>query len=29
VRFVTHAGVDDDDVDFVAGVLANFTSRSR
>jgi threonine aldolase len=29
VRFVTHAGIDDDDVDFVAGVLANFTPRSR
>ncbi|MFY9782621.1 MAG: GntG family PLP-dependent aldolase [Acidimicrobiales bacterium] len=27
VRFVTHAGVSDDDVDFVAGVLARFTPR--
>jgi hypothetical protein len=29
VRFVTHAGIDDDDVDFVAGVLASFTPSSR
>src|SRR6202167_2300613 len=28
-RFVTHAGIDDDDIDFVAGVLANFTPSSR
>jgi threonine aldolase len=28
-RFVTHAGINDDDVDFVAGVLARFTSSSR
>ena len=29
VRFVTHAGIDDDDVDFVADVLSNFTPSSR
>jgi threonine aldolase len=29
VRFVTHAGVSDDDVDFVAEVLAHFTPSSR
>jgi len=28
-RFVTHAGIDDDAVEFVAGVLARFTPRSR
>ncbi|MGP8009993.1 MAG: threonine aldolase family protein [Acidimicrobiales bacterium] len=27
LRFVTHAGVSDDDVDFVAGVLARFTPK--
>jgi threonine aldolase len=29
VRFVTHAGIGDDDVDFVADVLAHFTPSSR
>jgi threonine aldolase len=29
VRFVTHAGIGDDDVDFVADVLSNFTPSSR
>jgi threonine aldolase len=29
VRFVTHAGIGDDDVDFVADVLSHFTSSSH
>ena len=29
VRFVTHVGITDDDVDFVADVLAHFTPSSR
>jgi threonine aldolase len=28
-RFVTHSGVSDDDVDFVAGVLSGFVPRAR